>query len=84
MGCDKPLEAEPGHLFDPTETDDALSLLIASLEFSWDCFIADASQKLMCFASHDEFLIIMSTSEPFLSQVGSVLESAKWCQRLPK
>ena len=82
MGSVRSLEEAPCHLFDVTEVDDAVSLLIVSLAFYLDCFIIDARQRLMCFLSHDEYLVLMSADENFLNRIGSVLESAKWCRRL--
>jgi hypothetical protein len=82
MGCTEPLEDSPCHLFGENETDDAVSLLITSLMFFWDCFIADSDQRLLCFVSHDEFLLLMSKDQAFLEEIGKVLESAKWCRRI--
>jgi hypothetical protein len=84
MGGVQPLEDAPGHLFEQSETDDAVSLLIVCLVSYWDCFIFDSSRRLICFVSHDNYMILMSVDQAFLHQLGDVLETAKWCRRLPE
>jgi len=83
MGSEQSLDEAPCHLFEPTELDDAVSLLIVSLISCWDCLIFDSSQRLICFVSHDEYLVLMSMDQVFLNEIGNGFESAKWCQKLP-
>lgn len=82
LGCNKLLEDAPGNLLETNELEDALSLFIVALEFSWDCFVADAELRLICFASHDEKITLMSTDKQFLSAAAAALESAQLCTRL--
>lgn len=82
MGCEKALEEQPGHLFDSTEIDDVISLLIVSLEFYWDCFIVDSNQRLLCFVSHDGHMVLMSRDQAYLEHVREMIETAKWGRRL--
>jgi hypothetical protein len=83
MGSERSLDETPCHLSEPSESDDAVSLLIVSLVCCWDCLVFDANQRLICFVSHDEYMILMSTDEMFLNEIGARFESAKWCQKLP-
>jgi len=82
LGCEQSLEEAPGHLFEASEVDDAISLLILSLEFSWDCFLFDANRRFMCFVSHDEYLVLMGTDQSLVNRIGGVFESAEWCRRM--
>jgi hypothetical protein len=83
MGCALSLEDASGHLFEPTEIDDAVSLLIVCLIFYWDCLVFDTNRKLVCYVSHDKNMILMSADEFFLNHLGDVIETAKLCKRLP-
>jgi hypothetical protein len=82
MGCLERLEESPCHLFLENEIDDAISLLIVSLIFIWDCFVVDSDQRLMCFVSHDEYLVLMSKDQALLDKIGGVFESAKWGSKI--
>jgi hypothetical protein len=55
LGEDRPLIDAPGHLLTPDETDDAVSILVVSLQFVWDCHILTSSGRDAVFVSHDEF-----------------------------
>src|SRR4051794_19333174 len=41
LKCRESLDDAPGHLFEAAELDDAISLLILGLEFTWDCLVVD-------------------------------------------
>jgi hypothetical protein len=83
MGCSTELEATPGHIFPLEELADAISILIVSLEFCWDCLVVGTNTNLVFFISHDDFYLIMSSEKQTLSGVQSILESGKWGRKLP-
>ena len=62
FGAKSALEETPGHLADATEKDDAISILIMSMEFYWDCFILCSSGNSIFYTSHDEFFYFGSTA----------------------
>lgn len=82
LGCERTLEETPGHLFDQSEAEDAMSFLVLSLEFIWDCLLVGGHRKLSCFVSHDEYLVLMSVDRAFLNEVGGVVEQANWCRKV--
>jgi hypothetical protein len=45
----------PGHLVAPGEADDAVSIIVVSLLFVWNCHILAASGRDAVFVSHDEY-----------------------------
>jgi hypothetical protein len=55
FGEPRPLIEVPGHVLQPHEAADALSLLILSLLFFWDCHVLTASGRDALFVSHDEY-----------------------------
>ena len=55
LGEGRRLIEAPGHLLAPDEADDALSILIVSLQFIWNCHALTASGRDAIFVSHDEF-----------------------------
>ena len=54
-GESRPLIDAPGHLLTPDEADDAVSILVVSLQFVWDCHVLTSSGRDAVFVSHDEF-----------------------------
>jgi hypothetical protein len=82
LGCNGTLDEASGHLFEPSEAEDAMSFLILSLAFAWDCLLVDGNRKLLTFVSHDEYLVLMSADRAFLNKVGGMLEAAKWCHKI--
>jgi hypothetical protein len=55
FGERRPLIETPGHLLNPDETDDALSIMSVSLLFLWNCHVLSGSGRDAVFTSHDEF-----------------------------
>jgi len=55
LGEDRPLIEAPGHLITPDEGDDAISILVIALLFSWNCHLLTASGRDAVFVSHDEW-----------------------------
>lgn len=45
----------PGHHFESGQFDDALSVLILAMLFSWDCHVLSASRGPVFFTCHDEW-----------------------------
>lgn len=71
----------PGNLLTPDEADDAVSILVVSLQFVWNCHILTSSGRDAVFVSHDEF-------GWFASREGSLAESVRrkieehWIERV--
>ncbi|QDU87522.1 hypothetical protein Pla175_08840 [Pirellulimonas nuda] len=55
LGETRPLIETPGHLSEPCERDDGLSILVMSMLFSWDCGVFSSSGRDALFVSHDEW-----------------------------
>jgi hypothetical protein len=70
LGESRPLIDAPGHLLTPEEADDAVSILLVSLQFVWNCHILTSSGRDAVFVSHDEF-------GWFASRAASVAESVR-------
>ena len=81
LGCQRSLEEAAGHLFEASEIDDACSFQILSILFIWDCLLFEGTGRLVCFTSHDEYLVLMGPDQAFVNQVGGVLETAGWCRK---
>lgn len=69
LGENRTLDQAPGHLLPKGERDDALSILILSLEFYWDCLVVETSGRLAFFTSHDEYCGFMSNEEAIMLRV---------------
>ena len=54
FGEKRPIDKTPGHLISQTDKDDAVSLILISLFFIWDCHILSALGKEAVHISHDE------------------------------
>jgi hypothetical protein len=55
FGETRPLSKAPGHFFEPSQFDDALSVLIVAMLFSWDCHVLSAVRGPVFFTCHDEW-----------------------------
>jgi hypothetical protein len=49
------LDDAPGQLLKPGEPDDAISIIVMSLQFVWNCHILASSGRDAAFVSHDEY-----------------------------
>jgi hypothetical protein len=54
-GVTQPLIESPGHVFEGTELEDAVSFVTLGVLFLWDCHVVAPSQSKLLFFSHDEF-----------------------------
>src|SRR5262249_47497672 len=45
----------PGHLFDQTEIEEAISFVTIAVLFMWDCYIVVPNRRKLLYLSHDEF-----------------------------
>jgi len=55
LGEKRPIDKTPGHLVSIKDKDDAVSLILISLLFIWDCHILAESGQEAVHISHDEF-----------------------------
>jgi hypothetical protein len=55
LGETRPLFEAPGHSFAAEDVDHAVSVLVVSLLFFWDCYFLPAVTGPVFFCSHDEF-----------------------------
>ena len=78
LGCKQTIEESPGHLFSAAELDDALSFLILSAEFFWDCLVVDPDLQVTIFFSHDEFYLVACKEKRRLIQIQEILENGNW------
>jgi len=74
LGESRPLIDAPGHLLTPEEADDAVSILVVSLQFVWDCHILTSSGRNAVFVSHDEFGWFASRDESVADSVRKKIE----------
>ena len=52
----------PAHLFGETEAADAQTLLTIAIVFGWDCYVIPKHGKYYALTSHDEYLVVVSSS----------------------
>jgi hypothetical protein len=45
----------PGHVFEPSEIEDAISFVTLGVLFLWDCYVVTPRRDKLLFFSHDEF-----------------------------
>jgi len=50
-----PLFQSPGHLFEESEIEDAVSFVTLAVLFLWDCYVVTPKRKKLLFFSHDEY-----------------------------
>lgn len=70
----RPLIDAPGQLLTPEEADDAVSILVVSLQFVWNCHILTSSGRDAVFISHDEFGWFASHDESVAESVRRQIE----------
>jgi len=76
LGEGRPLIDAPGHLLMPNEADDAVSILVVSLQFVWNCHILTSSGRDAVFISHDEFGWFASRDESVAESVRQQIEES--------
>jgi hypothetical protein len=76
LGEGRPLIDAPGHLLTPDEADDAVSILVVSLQFVWNCHILTSSGRDVLFISHDEFGWFASRDESVAESVRQQIEES--------
>lgn len=73
-GESRPVIDAPGHLLAPDEADDAVSVLVVSLQFVWNCHMLTSSGRDAVFVSHDEFGWFASRDEAVAESVRRKIE----------
>jgi hypothetical protein len=74
FGESRPLIDAPGHLLTPDDADDAVSILVVSLQFVWNCHILTSLGRDAVFVSHDEFGWFASRDETVAESVRQKFE----------
>ena len=72
------LDETPPMCFPPDELEDALSFLVASTLFFWDCLLVGGQSQRGIFVSHDEYFALASQDSAFLTSARSDLLSVGW------
>lgn len=78
MGHSQSLEEFPAQLFSVNEAEDAVSLLIVPLQFSWDCLVAGSNFRFLCFFSHDGYYSLMTHDPILLAELHQSIFSGNW------
>jgi hypothetical protein len=55
FGERRPLIEAPGHVIRASERDDAVSILVLSVLYLWNCHVLSAAGDQALFVSHDEY-----------------------------
>lgn len=55
FGESRPLIEAPGHVLAPAEREDAISILVVSVLYLWNCHVLSAHGDQALFVSHDEY-----------------------------
>ena len=63
LGEKRPRIEAPGHLFQPRERDDAISVLAMAMLFFWDCHVLPGGIGPAFFTSHDEWNALVRCRE---------------------
>lgn len=72
----RPLIEAPGHVLDPLEVDDAVSIISLAFLFFWDCHVLSWSGRDAFFTSHDEFGWFASRDELVIDAIRNRLKEA--------
>jgi hypothetical protein len=54
-GETRPLIQSPGHIFDQSEMEDAVSFVTLAVLMLWDCYVVTPQREKFLFFSHDEY-----------------------------
>jgi len=73
LGERRPLIEAPGHLVDATDADDAVSIVVTSLLFCWDCYGISNSGRDAFYISHDEYCNFASRDATVAARVSAEL-----------
>ena len=74
LGEPRPVEEFPACIFAVNEADDAISVMLLSILFFWDCLVVPASGDPVFYASHDEFCDFFTRSDGTMGRVEKMLE----------
>ncbi|MEI7733196.1 MAG: hypothetical protein WCO56_26735 [Verrucomicrobiota bacterium] len=75
LGEKRSLHLTPGHLAGLEDKDAAVSILVVSLEFFWDCLVCTAEDGNAFFTSHDEYCVISCRSVSDIKKAENLLRS---------
>jgi len=75
FGEERPLIDVPGHLLEPHDDEEAVSILAMSLLFFWDCYVLPISKRGTFFTSHDESCWLIGSSEDALLSAQTSFET---------
>lgn len=77
FGERRPFIEAPGHLVRGDESDDAVSIVLMALVFSWDCTVLAGNERVAFFCSHDDWSSFFVHSDfdptPLLNEFAKVL-----------
>jgi len=76
IGERQPLIETPGHLVEPLEHNDGISVLALAFLFVWDCYVIAASGRDALFTSHDEVGWFGSRDEQVARRVRELFREA--------
>ena len=74
LGERRSLLEAPGHVFGAGDLVALQCLTALSLYFSWDAFLVEGSQQLVCVLSHDEIMDIYVNDDHRLKKIHKELE----------
>ncbi len=68
LGERRSINEFPGHIFEASERDDAISLVMLAMQFYWDCWVVSDDARRIAFVSHDEFFNFFSPEEGLIQK----------------
>jgi hypothetical protein len=74
LGERRPLIEAPGHVIPAAERDDAISILVISVLYLWNCHVLSARGDQALFVSHDEYGWFASRDIRSLEAVNQLLQ----------
>jgi hypothetical protein len=75
FGDRRPLIEAPGHIIPPSERDDAVSILVLSILYLWDCHVLSAKGDQALYVSHDQHGWVAVGGDRSLNAANQILES---------
>jgi hypothetical protein len=73
LGEHRPLIEAPAHVVTPADADDAISIVVTSLLFIWDCYGISSTGRDAFYISHDEYCYFASRDASVAERVTSGL-----------